>query len=309
MLENDGKGHFKDVTAATMGGLKNIGMVTDAVWMDFDKDGDSDLILAGEWMKISVLRNDNGIFSDATGFAGMEETSGWWNCLQADDLDGDGDIDLIAGNLGLNSILKASVKEPVELYLNDFDNNGSPDPLICSYENGISYPFASLDELDVQIPGTKKRYPNYSDFGGKTVRDIFGDDAINKSIIKKAVLLENCIFLNNGDGTFKAEKLPAEAQFSPVRAILVKDIDNDGRKDLILAGNNYAVNPDYGRHDASYGWCLLASDNGYKAQMPVKSGLLISGDARKLITVDIKGRHFIIAGVNNGELQKFEILK
>jgi enediyne biosynthesis protein E4 len=309
LLENDGKGHFKDVTADRLGSLKNIGMVTDAVWMDYDKDGDSDLVLVGEWMNISILRNDNGIFSDATNIAGMGETSGWWNCIKADDIDGDGDMDLIAGNMGLNSILKASVKEPVEMYLNDFDNNGTPDPIICSYENGISYPFASLDELDVQIPGTKKRYPDYSDFGGKTVRDIFGDAAIDKSAIKKAVLFESCIFLNSGDGTFKVEKLPAEAQFCPVRAILVKDIDNDGRKDLVLAGNDYAVNPDYGRYDASYGWCLLASDNGYKALMPVKSGLLISGDARKLITVDIKGKHYIVAGVNNGPIDLIQLIK
>jgi hypothetical protein len=307
MLENDGKGHFRDVTSATMRNLKNIGMVTDAVWIDYDKDGDNDLIVAGEWMNISVLRNDDGVFTDATNIAGLGDTSGWWNCLQAEDVDNDGDIDIIAGNLGLNSMLKASVKGPVELYLNDFDNNGTADPIICSYDNGISYPFASLDELDAQIPGTKKRYPNYSDFSGKTLRDIFGDAAVDKSVVKKAVFFESCIFINNGDGTFKIQKLPAEAQFSPVRAILVKDIDNDGRKDLVLAGNDYAVNPDYGRYDASYGWCLLASDQGYKALMPAKSGLIIKGDARKTIQIDIKGTPYILAALNNGNLQIFRM--
>jgi hypothetical protein len=307
LLENDGKGHFKDATAARMRNLKNTGMVTDAVWMDYDNDGDFDLILAGEWMNISVLRNDNGLFSDATGIAGLAETSGWWNCLRAADIDNDGDIDIIAGNLGLNSMLKASVKEPVELYLNDFDNNGTPDPVICSYENGISYPFASLDELEAQIPGIKNRYPKYSDFGGKTVRDIFGDDAINKSIVKKAVLFESCIFRNNGDGTFKTEKLPAESQFSPVRDIVANDIDHDGKKDLVLAGNDYAVSPDYGRYDASYGWCLIAADQGYKAMMPVKSGLIIKGDARKIKLIQIAGKHYIAAAVNNGELQLFQL--
>jgi hypothetical protein len=310
MLENDGKGHFTDVTDARMPGLKNIGMVTDAVWIDYDKDGDNDLILAGEWMNVSVLRNDNGIFSDATLSAGLNETSGWWNTLKAADIDKDGDIDLIAGNLGLNSVLKASVKEPVEIYLNDFDNNGSPDPIICNYENGVSYPVASLDELDAQINGIKDRYPKYSDFGGKTVRDIFGDEAINKSAVKKAVLFESCIFLNNGDGTFKIKKLPSEAQFSPVRDILIRDIDVDGKNDIVLAGNNYAVNPDYGRYDASYGWCLLGlSDNEFKTLMPVQSGFEIKGDTRKLRTVRISGIDYLIAAINNSDIQIFRLLK
>lgn len=130
-------------------------------------------------------------------------------------------MDLIAGNLGLNSILKASVKEPVEMYLNDFDNNGSLDQVICSYQNGISYPVASLDELSGQIAGLDKKYPHYSDFGGKTVGDIFGKKAIDQSTLKNAVLFESCLFLNNGNGTFEIRKLPVYAQFSPVRDILV----------------------------------------------------------------------------------------
>ncbi len=174
LLENDGKGHFKDVTDKRMKDLKNIGMVTDALWIDYDKDGDHDLILVGEWMKVCILKNENGIFTDATDAAGLSQTSGWWNCIRAADIDSDGDMDLIGGNLGLNSMLKASVNEPVEMYLNDFDNNGIPDPIICSYEDGISYPIASLDEIAQQIAGVKKKFSHYSDFGGKTVKDIFG---------------------------------------------------------------------------------------------------------------------------------------
>lgn len=310
LLENDGKGNFRDVTDLSMQGLKNIGMVTDAVWLDYDKDGDNDLILAGEWMNISVLRNDKGIFTDATTLAGLNETEGWWNSLEAADIDKDGDIDIVAGNLGLNSLLKPSVKEPVEIYLNDFDNNGSPDPVICTYENGVSYPFASLDELDAQITGIKSRFPDYSDFGGKTIRDIFGDEAINKSAVKKAVMSESCIFLNNGNGTFKIRKLPTEAQFSPVRDIIVSDINLDGYFDIILAGNDYAVSPDYGRYDASYGWYLPGQQNGeFKTVMPVMSGLAIKGDARKLRTLRISGSDYIISAINNSEPQIFRIKK
>jgi hypothetical protein len=310
LLENDGHGHFKDVTDKRMKRLKKIGMVTDACWMDYDQDGDKDLILVGEWMKVCILKNDKGFFTDVTRRAGMEETSGWWNCMRAADVDGDGDLDLIGGNLGLNSILKASVKEPVEMYLNDFDNNGSLDQVICSYQDGISYPVASLDELISQMPFLGKKFTSYSDFGGKTAKDIFGKKTLNHSILKSAVLFESCLFLNNGDGTFKINKLPMMAQFSPVRDILVRDINMDGKMDLVLAGNDYTVRPSMGRYDASYGWCLLGDTNyRYNALMPIKSGLKITGDARRILPIMVSGKQYMIAAVNDGDLQVFQLVK
>jgi hypothetical protein len=285
-------------------------MVTDAAWLDLNKDGRPDLVLVGEWMKVSIFRNDKGFFTDVTSAAGLDESSGWWNCIRIADVDGDGYPDLVCGNLGLNSMLKASVREPVEMYLNDFDNNGSLDQVICHYQNGISYPFASLDELSAQISGLDKKYPKYSDFGGKTVREIFGKKAIEESIVKKTTMFESCVFLNNGNGTFKTIKLPTLAQFSPVRDIMVNDIDKDGKQDLILVGNDYAVRPSYGRFDASYGWCFLgAANNIYKPFMPVESGLKIVGDARKIVQIDIKGKPYLVAAVNNGDLQIFQFLK
>src|ERR1035437_5619721 len=310
LLENDGHGHFKLVSDERIKAFKNVGMVTDAAWMDWDKDGHPDLVLVGEWMKISIFRNDKGTFTDVTNAAGLDETSGWWNCIRVADVDGDGNMDLIGGNLGLNSLLKASVKEPVEMYLNDFDNNGFLDQVICSYQDGISYPFASLDELSAQIAGLDKKYPRYSDFGGKTIKEIFGKNAIDQYIVKRAVLFESCVFLNNGNGTFKIDKLPTLAQFSPVRDIMASDINNDGKQDLILVGNDYAVRPSYGRYDASYGWCLLGdTSNIYKPLMPGASGLKIVGDARKIVQIDIKGKHYLVAAVNNGDLQVFQFLK
>ncbi len=307
LLENDGKGHFSDVTDTYSKELKSIGMVTDAEWVDLDRDGDYDLVVAGEWMSVSVFRNDNGHFTNITATAGLDETSGWWYSIHSADVDQDGDQDIIGGNLGLNSILKASVKEPVEMYLNDFDNNGSLDQVICSFQEGISYPVSSLDDLAGQISGLSKKYPAYSDFGGKTVNDIFDKNILDKSILKKAVLFESCVFLNNGDGTFEIKKLPVMAQFSPVRDIMVSDFSLDGNMDLVLAGNNYKVRPSYGRYDASYGWCLLSdATHNFRTLMPIESGLKITGDARRIIPIDIAGKKYLVTGVNNGELQVFQ---
>ncbi len=309
LLENDGNGYFKVVTDFKAAELKNIGMVTDACWIDYDQDSDPDLVLVGEWMKICVFQNNNGHFTDVTSTAGLDETSGWWNCIHVNDIDQDGDMDLIGGNLGLNSILKASVDEPVEMYLNDFDNNGAVDQVICSYQNGISYPVASLDEMVSQITGLGKMFPDYSDFGGKTAVDIFGKNSIERSILKRAVLFESCLFMNNGDGTFKIDKLPVEVQFSPVRDILVDDLNLDGKRDIVLVGNNYEVSPSIGRYDASYGWILMGDTiHGYNALMPLQSGFIVKGDARKILDIKVLDKHYLVAAVNNGDLQIFKSL-
>ncbi|MBT3385007.1 MAG: VCBS repeat-containing protein [Prolixibacteraceae bacterium] len=308
LLENNGIGFFKDVTDIRLNGPKNVGMVSDASWLDYDRDGDQDLILVGEWMKVRIYQNDNGHFTDATEVAGLNETAGWWNSIQVADIDSDGDLDFIGGNLGLNSLLTASTSEPVEMYLNDFDNSGSFDQVICSYQNGTSYPVASLDQMAKQIAGIEKKYPNYSDFGGKTANDIFGKDILNQSLVKRAELLKSCLFLNNGNGTFETNELPKLTQFSPVRDILVRDFNSDGTMDFVLVGNDYAVRPSYGRYDAGFGWSLLGK-NGieYNTLMPDDSGLVIKGDARKVLPIKIKGNDFLVVAVNNGDLQIFEI--
>ena len=307
LLENDGSGKFSNVTDKRINEIKYSGMVTDAQWVDYDYDGDKDLIVTGEWMKIMVYRNEKGYFKDVTNESGLDNTSGWWYCINACDIDMDGDMDLIGGNLGLNSILKASISEPVVLFLNDFDNNGSPDPLISYYQDGLCYPFAPFDELADQINVLRTTFPNYSDFGGKTVQEIFGSNILERSIIKKAELFESCLFVNNGDKTFSIVKLPIEAQFSPVRSIVVDDFNKDGINDMAIAGNNYSVRPSYGRYDASYGWCLLGEeDYRFKSLMPSTSGLIIKGDARKILKVEISGKHYLIALVNNEVMQIFE---
>jgi len=307
LLENDGHGNFSDVTERRMKRLTKIGMVTDACWTDYDSDGDNDLILVGEWMKVSVLNNDDGSFTDRTRQAGLQETSGWWNCIHACDIDNDGDIDLIGGNHGLNSILRASPEKPVEMYVNDFDSNGTLDQVICQYQDEVSYPVASLDELSKQIPGIEKKFPNYSDFGGKTLMEIFARRTVNGSVKKNTVLFASCLFLNNGDGTFKINKLPVEAQISPVRDIMTGDFNSDGKTDIALVGNDYTAKPSYGRHDASYGWLLLNdAEKKYRALMPTTSGFIVEGDARKILPLKVSGKKYILVAVNDNDLQVFE---
>jgi hypothetical protein len=307
LLRNEGKGDFSDVTASIAKELRNIGMVTDACWSDYDADGDPDLIVAGEWMKISIFRNDGGRFNLSGAEAGLDSTAGWWSSIECSDIDRDGDQDIIAGNLGLNSMLKASALEPVTLYINDFDNNGTTDPILCAYNRGTGYPFVSLDEMSVQINGLKQRFHSYVDFAGRTAKEIFGKEAIDKSMKLKAELFESSIFINNGQGVFSRRELPMEVQFSPVRDILAGDFNNDGITDILLAGNNYQTRPSLGRHDASYGWCIAGTADGFNTMMPAESGLLIQGDARKLSLINISGKPYLIGLVNNGPIRIFKI--
>jgi hypothetical protein len=310
LLENKGGGFFEATDKLQSGELQTIGMVTDASWGDVDGDGDPDLMVVGEWMQVSLFRNDRTSFTNRTLQAGLENTSGWWNCIRVVDMDGDGDLDLLAGNYGLNSMLKPTLEEPVEMYVNDFDNNGRPDQILCSYKNGISYPLASLDELMAQIPGLKESFPSYSDFGGQTVSSLFDQEILQHSIKKVAFLFETSLFVNNGTGFFDRVKLPREAQLSSVRDILSGDFNQDGLPDLILCGNNYQVRPSLGRQDASHGLYLRGiGENKFLTQAIAESGLFLKGDSRNIRALKSNERQHFVAAINDGELQMIKLRK
>jgi hypothetical protein len=308
LLENDGTGKFTRVPEQKTGGLTHIGMVTDACWVDYDLDGDPDLVVVGEWMNITLYQNHQGQFTNITKIAGLDHTSGWWNCISVADVDMDGDPDLIGGNLGLNTFLKASIKEPVEMYVADFDNNGSPDQVICTYQNGVSLPIATLDELDGHINGLKRKYPSYAEYAGKTAAEIFGAEKLDQSLYRSAVRLESSLFINNGDGTFEIKNLPGPVQFSPVRDLIVDDFNLDGIPDLLLVGNNYQVRPSLGRIDASHGLLMLGAEGQqFKTLLPSESGIQIKGEAIKIESILIHNSHFNAIGVNNHSLHLMKL--
>ncbi|HEY4154980.1 MAG TPA: VCBS repeat-containing protein, partial [Puia sp.] len=238
ILLNDGKGNFTDATSSTAPVLRNLGMVTDAVWTDLNGDKKPDLVVVGEYMPVKVFINKNGKLSDESASYIPFESSGWWNTVYAADMDGDGDQDLVIGNMGLNTPFHASAKEPVSLYYKDFDGNGSVDPIFCYYIDGVSYPAISRDDLTDQIPALKKKFLKYSDYSTATINDLFTPEQLKGAGLLKAGEMHTVYLENKENKSFVLHELPVEAQYSPVYAITSIDINKDGKKDLVLAGNN-----------------------------------------------------------------------
>jgi hypothetical protein len=303
ILQNDGKGHFKNVTNEIAPALKEIGMITDALWFDMDGDKDPDLALAGEWMPVTIFKNEKGIFTEKIT---LPNSSGWWNCLETSDLDGDGDLDLMAGNHGLNSRFRASVEKPAACYINDFDQNGSVEQILCQYNGGQSYPMVLRHDLISQMPQMKKKYLKFSSFKEQAIADIFTPEQLKGAIKHEAVRLETTLFLNDGKGGFSTGQLPLQAQLSPVFAILPEDFDGDGKVDLLLGGNFYNAKPEAGRYDASFGCFLKGNGDGSFAFVPAKqSGLRLSGEARDFATLKIGKKRLLLVARNNAAMQVF----
>ncbi len=307
LLTNDGKGNFNNSTSSVAPELLNLGMITDAVWADYDSDGDEDLIAIGEWMAIRVFQNDDGKLTEVSTKSGLADTSGWWNAIEAADLDNDGDIDFIVGNHGLNSRFRASKEEPLSCYINDFDQNGMAEQIICMYNEGTSFPQPLRHDLVMQLPSLKKKYLKYESYKNQTIQDMFPAEVLENSVIHKAKELRSVMLKNNGNSTFEVIALPLEAQTSPVYAIAIEDFDGDGKKDIFLGGNQYRVKPEAGRYDASYGTLLRGKDGSSFEVVPMQqSGLFINGEVRDAKSLKIGGRTTLMVAKNNLPLQLFE---
>lgn len=309
LLENDGKGRFTDVTKEKAPMLINAGMVTSAAWVSSSVKGRPDLVVAGEWMPVMVLRQANGVFADRTTDAGFGGSNGWWNTVAVADFRGNGRQDLVLGNLGLNSYLRASRTEPAKLYVADFANSGTLQQVLTFFRNGVSYPIAGRDELVRLIPSIRSKYASYRDFGASRIEDILPANALSKATVLEAKDFASSVAMNNGDGTFTMRALPVEAQFAPVYAALPGDFDGDGYADVIVGGNLHGVTPVQGRYDASYG--LLLRGDGTGALSPVGmqvSALRLDGEVRHLKMIRAaNGQRLVLVARNNNTVQVVRI--
>ncbi len=302
LFRNDGKGNFSDITSNTASLLKTLGKVYDAKFVDINNDTFEDLILVGHYFSITILTNDgNGNFNKHE-TSSLANTNGWWNTIAIRDMDKDGDLDIIAGNWGLNSRLSASVEEPLRLYLNDFDDNDKIDPIVTYISKGKETPIATKDELAKQIPQLNKKYLSYSDFAEANFQDYFSISKINKAEKREVYTLSSTYFENQGGLNFIAHKLPWEAQISSVHDILIDDVNNDQYPDIILGGNTYEISTQLSRLDASYGVVLINNQKGGFISC-VKDNLSIKGAVRSIKKINIEGGEYVLFGVNNDSLQ------
>lgn len=299
ILENNGKGEFNEVTNLIAPELHNIGMITDAAWVDINNDRKTDLVVIGEYLNVEVFLNTNGKLQNNTRQYGLENSSGWWSVIRPADVDNDGDIDLIVGNHGLNSRFRASSTAPLSMYVNDFDKNGTTEQLICFNIRGKDYPMALRHDITSQMPTLKKKYLKYEDFKNESIDKIFEKDVLEATIKLSVNELRSGVFIND-KGVFSFTPLPIEAQFAPIYAILVDDFDGDSNLDILLGGNLYEAKPEVGRYDASYGLFLSGVGDGtFETMSAQKSGFFVNGQVRDLKKIKIKDSTFVLVARNN----------
>lgn len=312
ILQNN-KGKFTDVTAIVCSVLQTPGMVTDALFTDFDNDKKLDLIICGEWMPVRFFKNENGKLAEVTAATSLTEMNGLWRSLQQVDIDKDGDMDYVAGNMGLNNRYHISAKQPMMLYSKDIDKNGFIELVPAFYiksDKGETNLYPALDrtQLGDQAPMLKKKYLQHSDYSKidmQKLKSDFGSDGWNelKCETSASVWIENL-----GGGKFKSHELPLQAQFAPINSIVATDADTDGNIDLIVAGNEYQAEVNIGRYDASYGLLLKGDGKGnFKSVDPVTSGLIIDGDVKDMKMVNTAKGKLLLAAPNDSKLKVFSV--
>ena len=285
--------------------LGNIGMVTDATWADTDGDKDKDLVIVGDWMPITIFKNDNGIIENNSV---IPDSKGWWTRIEPTDLDKDGDVDFVVGNWGLNTKFKASVAKPLTMFVNDFDGNGKSEFIINWYPplDSTAYPFVTKPELTFQLPGLRRSILKYENYGKKTYDSLFSKDASSNSISYEVNYLESSILWNEGK-SFSLNPLPMEAQVSPVFGIVADDLDEDGKLDIWLGGNFYALKPQVGRHDASRGVYLKGNSERSFVFEPInQSGIFVQGEVRDAAVIQSNLSKRIVVGRNNNKVLIFQ---
>ncbi len=301
------KGKFIDVTALNAPGLKDIGMVTDATWTDFDKDGDLDLCLVGEWMSPTFFKNENNTFVKVVSKQ-LDSLSGWYYSIKPIDIDNDGDDDYILGNLGENYKYKANSSEPFEIYYHDFDNNGKKDLVLGYYNFGELFPLRGRECSSQQVSSIKTIAPTYDDFGKSTISDIYGSENLAISFHLSSYSFKSGILKNNGDGDFEFIAFSSISQISSINDIVLIDLDDDGDSDIVLAGNLFSSEIETPRNDAGYGMVLMNDGNfNFRSINANESGLFLPYDVKNINLIKVRNTQYIIAGNNNEFLKVFKI--
>ena len=304
---NDGTGGFKNYSKRFMPEIVELGMVTDAEWTDVNKDGYADLVVAQDWGGIVVFKNERG--RKLVKQEMVPGSEGLWGCLKPADIDGDGDMDFIAGNFGLNSKIKASAEFPATLSVNDFDKNGTVEQLIsCVTEDGNTYPMVLKGELQRATPGIKQKFIKYKDYANKTVEELYSDEQRDGMVLRQITTTESAFLINDGKGNFSLQALPYQAQYSPIRGIELSDFDHDGKIDILLAGNFFDSLPEWGRFDATYGLMLQGLGKGkFAVKTSQKTGFKTMGQVRKMAIAKGKGGNFVVLSKNNDKAQVFQV--
>jgi hypothetical protein len=302
----NGKIRFVDATNDIAPFLEKLGMVTDAQWADIDNDADVDLIISGEWMPVRVIENRKGRFFDITAGTSLNNLVGWWYSIALADFDNDGDLDMIAGNLGENYKYKATSEAPFEVFANDFDKNGSLDIVLGHHEEGKVYPLRGRQCSSEQMPFIKKKFPTYNEFARADLIKVYGSENLIASLHYQANIFSTVYIENLGDFNFKVKKLPQKVQFSSVNSIVIDDFNGDGNLDAVLGGNLYGSEVETPRNDASYGVALLGNGDGsFRALFPYESGLFVKGDVTQVrkLTPTVSGNKYLLFAINDGPIQ------
>lgn len=295
LFQNMGNGEFKNVTEEKAKSLSNVGMVKGGSWVDIDQDGDQDLILAIEWEPIKIYLNSDGSFKETT----INDLSGWWNFVLPYDFDHDGDIDILAGNTGENSILRPTKDEPVRMYVADFDQNNQIEQILTYYVKGKEIPFANYEELTTQLPQLKKKFLFAKDFAKASLNELFGKEKLENALLYEANTFSSAYFENTGNGlTFKTHYLPQELQFSSMEAASVVERSDSTSTNVMIGGNFYDCNVDMGRYDANFGNILTVGSNGNLSVKPI-GNVKINGQIKSIQKLNIENKKIFLIGINN----------